>query len=331
MSEKTDPRPCSDCDNSVDRRRFLTTTAGLALAGTTTAMLVRGSMVHAAPTPKSAAETVVGELYTTLTADQKKAVALAWDDPRRTRVNANWHVVSQTIGDFFNKSQQDLIRQVVKDITSEDGYERLMKQMEDDYGGFPEYSIAIFGDPAKGPFEFELTGRHLTLRADGNSVPGAAFGGPLVYGHGEQGNLKDNLFSHLTVRANEVFKALDSDQRTQALLSDAPGETAVQLRKNVDKIPGIAGSDLSKDQQKLVKAVLKDMLSTYREEDVSEAMEILKAGGGIESTRFAFYSGEDIDNDKVWDVWRIESPTVVCHFRGAPHVHAYINIQRRSS
>lgn len=331
MPRTPDQSQCQECESSLDRRNFLTATAGLALAGTTTAMLARGSMLHAAPSPKSAAETVVGELYTTLSDDQKKAVALAWDDPRRLRVDANWHVVSETIGDFFSKSQQDLIRKVVKGITSEDGYDRLMQQMEDDYGGFPEYSIAIFGDPAKGPFEFELTGRHLTLRADGNSVPGAAFGGPLVYGHGEQGNLKGNLFSHLTVRANEVFKALDSDQRKKALLSKAPGETAVQLRKNVDAIPGIAGSDLSKDQQQLVQAVLKDMLSTYRKEDVAEAMEILKAGGGLDTTRFAFYSAEDIDNDKVWDVWRIESPTVVCHFRGAPHVHAYINIQRRSS
>ena len=40
-----------------------------------------------------------------------------------------------------------------------------------------------FATPAE--FEFALTGRHLTLRADGDSVENAAFGGPLVYGHGQ--------------------------------------------------------------------------------------------------------------------------------------------------
>jgi hypothetical protein len=28
----------------------------------------------------------------------------------------------------------------------------------------------------------------------------------------------------------------------------------------------------------------------------------------------------------MWDMWRIEGPSFVWHFRGAPHVHAYINI-----
>lgn len=32
-------------------------------------------------------------------------------------------------------------------------------------------------------FEFVLTGRHCTRRCDGDSVEGAAFGGPLFYGH----------------------------------------------------------------------------------------------------------------------------------------------------
>ena len=59
-------------------------------------------------------------------------------------------------------------------------------------------------------------------------------------------------------------------------------------------------------------------------------MEVIKAGGGMEKLQIAFYQSGDLDSDKVWDIWRLEGPTVVCHFRGAPHVHAYINISRRS-
>jgi hypothetical protein len=28
----------------------------------------------------------------------------------------------------------------------------------------------------------------------------------------------------------------------------------------------------------------------------------------------------------MWDIWRIEGPAFVCHFRGAPHVHAYLHV-----
>jgi hypothetical protein len=44
----------------------------------------------------------------------------------------------------------------------------------------------------------------------------------------------------------------------------------------------------------------------------------------------AFYQEEDLESDKVWDIWRVEGPTLVCHFRGAPHVHAYINVGVKS-
>ena len=44
-------------------------------------------------------------------------------------------------------------------------------------------SVAIFGEPGSGKFQFVLTGRHCTRRCDGDSVEGAAFGGPLFYGH----------------------------------------------------------------------------------------------------------------------------------------------------
>ena len=329
MSKNSNPRPCPDCENPLDRRQFLATTAGVAVAASASSLLVPG-MLQAAPKSSGAAEGLVGELHESLSADQKKEMVLSWDDPRRTKINANWHITKASVGKFFTKAQQDLIQQIVKGVTSEDGYDRFLKQMEYDAGGIGEYSVALFGDPAKKPFEFELTGRHLTLRADGDSTPGAAFGGPIIYGHGEEGNIKQNLFFHLTERADEVFKALDEKQRTQALLTDAPSEGAVKLRPESDRIPGIIGSELSKDQQQLVTAVFKDIISSYREEDVEEALSIYKAGGGVEKTRIAFYQAGDLGDDKVWDIWRLESPTVVCHFRGAPHVHAYINVRRRS-
>jgi hypothetical protein len=28
----------------------------------------------------------------------------------------------------------------------------------------------------------------------------------------------------------------------------------------------------------------------------------------------------------VWDVWRIEGPSFVWHYRGNPHVHVWVNV-----
>ena len=37
---------------------------------------------------------------------------------------------------------------------------------------------------------------------------------------------------------------------------------------------------------------------------------------------------DDLGNDGVWDIWRLEGPSMVWHFRGAPHVHTWVNIAK---
>jgi hypothetical protein len=324
MKQDATQHDCPDCHSTVSRRSFLGTTAGAAAVVGSLPLLAQ-----AAPSRKSAAETAVARLYKSLSSEQKKVVALPFSDSRRTKINANWHITEAKIGSFFNKEQQATITEIVKGVTSEDGFERFQQQMKEDHGGIGRYSIALFGNPADKQFEFELTGRHLTLRADGDTIEGVAFGGPIVYGHSKKGNSKQNLFSYQTKRANEVFAALNGKQRAKALVDKAPKETAVLIREDVSALPGIAGSDLSGDQKELVTAVLRDIMKPYRTEDVDEVMEIVKAGGGVDKLQIAFYKSGDLDKDEKWDVWRLEGPTLVCHFRGAPHVHAYINVAKR--
>ena len=276
--------------------------------------------------PTSTAETAVGRFYASLSAEQKKAICFPFNHKARNRISANWHVTEALIGDdFYTKDQRVIIDEIVRNITSQDGYERLQRQMDDDDGGMDSYSVAVFGEPGAGKFQWEMTGRHLTMRADGNSVDQAAFGGPIVYGHGEE-NPKDNLFYFQTKKANEVFQSLDPKQAKSALLKKAPSESAVQLQGRGGSFPGIGLDQLSDDQKELVEATLKVLLGPYRSEDVDEVMSILKNNGGFEKLNMAFYQEEDLESDKVWDIWRIEGPALVWHFRGAPHVHAYINI-----
>jgi hypothetical protein len=321
------PANCPDCD-AFDRRDFLRAVSGAALA--TAAVPLLGSAAWGAPTFKSGAETVAVELYNSLSADQKKQVCFDFDHDLRKKINANWHITKHKIDDaFYTKEQRAMAQEICRKVMSEDGYQRLLKQTEYDDGGLGAYSMAMFGTPESGKFQWTLTGRHLTLRADGDSVDKAAFGGPLVYGHGEE-DPKENLYHYQTKQTNEVFKALDAKQAKQALLTNAPGEAAVQLQGTGGKFPGISVSDLSSDQQQLVESTLKVLLAPYRSEDAEEVMSLVKADGGVGKLNMAFYQTGDLNKDSEWDIWRVEGPSFVWHFRGAPHVHAYINIAAKA-
>lgn len=319
---------CPDCQGHLNRRDFVRVLGGTAAAIGMAPLL--GHSAKAAPTPGSPAETTVKRFYDSLSESQRKTVCFPFEHKLRHTISANWHVTKPTIGDdFYSDDQRRMLDEILRGVTSEDGYERFVKQMEYDDGGMNFYSSAVFGEPGTGKFQWMLTGRHLTVRADGDSVANAAFGGPIVYGHGEE-EPTDNLFFYQTKRANEVFTALDPKQREQALVDMAPQEAAVPLQGESGSFPGIAVGELSSDQKGLVEEVVKVLLAPYREADVEESLSLLKAGGGFDRLHLAFYKQDDLKSDQMWDIWRVEGPSFVWHFRGAPHVHTYINIGQKA-
>ncbi|MEO6810689.1 MAG: DUF3500 domain-containing protein [Isosphaeraceae bacterium] len=329
------PIECPDCRDDLSRRDFVKRVGGAAVAGGLLPLI--GGKARAAdaakPSTRAVAETAVKRFYDTLKDDQRKVICFPFDDPLRTKINANWAITKPTIDDGYTKEQQELIDQIVRGVTSPDGYDRMMKQMDDDSGGLGQYHVAVFGEPGSGKFAWELTGRHVTLRADGDSAEGYAFGGPIVYGHGagdSEKGLPGNVFYYQTKKANEVFQALDGKQRDLALVPKAPKETAVQIQDGSGKFAGIDVGDLSSDQKDLVESVIKIVLAPYRETDIQEALNILKDGGGLDALHMAFYQSDDIGGDHEWDIWRLEGPNFVWHFRGAPHVHTYINIGKKA-
>ena len=340
---------CADCD-SVSRRRFLKTTVGSAAAIAAAsagvlgvAGLSTGSLAAEAASPnKSSAETLVAQLYKSLKAEQKKAICFPFDHPLRSDVDNNWFIIKdKRVKDSYDKDQQALIRDIFMSMHSEEYAPRVMEQVEHDnkdIGGFGACSFAMFGVPGavgESKFEFVLTGRHTTRRCDGNSVEGAAFGGPIFYGHAaesfnEKPDHKGNVYWYQGLRANEVYKALDGKQRKLALLDiNPPGEHAketVELPiKNAD-LEGIPMSELAKDQKDLVRKVLADLLAPFRKADADEALKLIEAGG-FDKLHMAFFSAMDIGKDGVWDVWKLESPNMVWYFRGSPHVHTWVHVR----
>ena len=326
---------CPECEREVadvSRRDFLKGVSAATVAGSVWPVLARPLLASA--TFKGTPETAVKRLYDTLTAEQKQTICFPWDHELRQKYGANWAITKPTLKELLSTEQQEIVKEIFRGVTSEEGYERFQKQMSEDYGGFDRYHVAIFGEPGTGKFEWVMTGRHLTIRCDGNFQDGTAFGGPIVYGHGTGDStpgLPGNVFYYQTLKANEVFKMLDGRQRDKALLDRAPAEDAVAIRGPEGKFPGIAISELSSDQKELVTKVMKQLLAPYRAEDVKEAMSCLTAGGGIDKVHMAFYQQGDIGSDEIWDIWRLEGPSFVWHFRGSPHVHAYINIGQKPS
>jgi len=304
------------------------------------AAAIRSPLVSAADVAAAdSAETLAGRLHASLSPDQRSKVCVPWDyvHPKfgllRTRVGNNWNATAPAVkGDFFSKDQQQLVREIFERLIDPDWHARFDKQLEDDTGGFGhDQSVALIGEPGSGKFQFLLTGRHMTLRCDGDSAEHVAFGGPIFYGHDTGGGTEDkdhtgNVFWPQAVAANGVYSMLDGRQRKLAMVAKTPPENAIAFRGDGHSPSGIPVSELSADQRAELERVLGVLLEPYRTVDRDEVRGCLTAQGGLDRCRLAFYQDDDLGHDGVWDNWRLEGPAFVWHFRGSPHVHVWVNI-----
>ena len=312
----------------LNRRSFLASTAAaipLGLLG---------------QSPSSAtSETLASQLHGSLDETQRRLVCREFNDPLRQKVDNNWMITGRSIQDVLRPDQQDLVRQIFRKLHHPDHAEAMMRQMvEDSEGkGFERgTSVALFGRPGSGAFELVLTGRHCTRRCDGDSVAGTAFGGPIFYGHQSGPNDEEaadhpgNVFWYQAKRANELFQALDGRQRTGALVEgrsrpERATET-VRLSGRREGIIGLPGSELSPDQRGLMRKVLRDLLAPFRRVDADESLRLVDSQG-LENLHLAYFKGQDLGKDGVWDVWQIEGPNMLWYFRGDPHVHCWVHIR----
>ncbi len=313
-----------DSSNALNRRNFL------GIAGLAGAAAVTGAPVAGPPAPP---ETLVAQFYRSLSAEQRETVVLPFESPLRSRVENNWHITDARVGRFFTPDQQAMIEQIFMDLHAPEFRESLRQHVKDDFGSVRNLSVALFGEPGGGKFEFVITGRHCTARCDGDSVDGAAFGGPIFYGHQgerfyESPTHPNNVYWFQAKRANAVFEALDGKQREIALRPRAPRERSVHTVEPSPQPDGLPVSEMSPDQRELVAATVGDLLSPFRKADRDEVRELIDANGGVERLSMAFYRNQDLGDDGVWDVWKLESPAMVWYFRGSPHVHVWVNVQR---
>jgi hypothetical protein len=325
-------KPCSCCEG-VSRRTFLKSTAAA------TALLPFGSVVEAADHKAKSAkpsETLVAEFYKSLSEQQRQGVCFPFGHELQTKINNAWFITDKKINGF-KKDQQQLLRDIFNGLHSEEYAKRVLEAVEHDNGpeGFGKCAIALFGQPGSRKFEFVLTGRHVTRRCDGDSVAGAAFGGPIFYGHqagdddAEKPDHPGNAYWYQAKRANELFQALDGKQRKLALLNHGRPERkedTVKLTGKTSGLDGIPVAELARDQKDLVRKVMMDVLAPFRKQDAEESMKMIEKNG-FDHLHMAFYKDQDVGGDGVWDVWQIEGPTMIWYFRGDPHVHTWVHVR----
>jgi len=338
MSKRNQSCPVCDGDSfELDRRHFMK------VAGATAAAAALPTGIRAADADKGSPETLVKKLYDSLTEQQRKEVAFAWDhqDDKlgllRTRVSNNWQITKPEIrSDYYTKDQQEICRAIYEGLFQPEWVKQIDKQLQDDTNNRPwgsAQSIALFGKPGK-KFELVMTGRHLTVRVDGNSIDSMAFGGPVFHGHqasqtsglNEKIGHPGNIWWPQALEANKVFEMLDGKQREKALVAQLPAEQSVGFRGKDGKFAGIAVSELSADQKAQLQKAVKLVFEPYRKSDQDEVKQCLGKQGGLDACSLAFYAQGDIGDDGVWDNWRLEGPAFVFYFRGSPHVHMWVNI-----
>lgn len=326
-------------------RRHVLKAGCAALAGAATGALSPLTPgVRSAPSPASAAETAVQELYHTLSDLQKKEICFDWNyrDPKRgllrTFVANHWQITRPVVrSPFFSKKQQLLIHDIFTDILSPEWYPRFLQQLRDDTYGHEwgaDQSIGIFGVPGERRFEFVFTGRHVTLRADGNTDGRVAFGGPIFYGHApggftETAHHPGNVFWPQAQAANQVYAMLDGVQRRKALVAHRPDEAAVGFYGPRAQLPGVPVAELDAGQKQALRKTLSVLVEPFRKEDQDAALACLDRQGGLDACSLAYYEEGSLAAGE-WDNWRLEGPSFVWYFRGTPHVHVWVNVANRA-
>jgi hypothetical protein len=344
-----DPKQfCPECESTdaLDRRSFFRqvgkhTAAAVALgsvAGSLPRLRADEKPAKTEEKPAKPAEDWIRELVGSLSDEQKKTVILPWDHgadkgklATRLALDPNSALLGKKIGANYTKPQQEIIERIVKAISAgEEGYTKISRNGTwDGSGSLQNCGALMFGELAKDKrFAFVYTGHHLTVRCPGTSEEGAAFGGPMYYGHSPGGYSEKNVFNYQTKSVMSLFEALTEGQRKVAVAPGNPGEhmPSVRFRAKDQPKPGISHGELNKDQQKLVETVMRDLLSPFRKEDGDEVMKILKTNGGLEKIHLAFYKDAGGNEKQPWSFWRLEGPGFVWNYRVLPHVHTFVHI-----
>jgi hypothetical protein len=274
------------------------------------------------------------QIFAALSPDARAAACMAYDHPLRQCHNRGLWIGGLTVSAAsLDWDTRRLLTDLLYAGLSELGRSRVPLQDSTHWMGVNMMQLLICGDPRMGPYQFILSGVHLNLRVGGADPQGAAFGGPQVYGD-QHGNgrvgLPNNVYRYQLEGAHRLVAALTPAERGRARVARAPAQVNIGVQGRGGRFDGLPIADLALDKRKLARELVGGILDTYADHDAAYAWECLERNGGIDALHFADYD-EDFDGgrragDAPSQVFRVEGPAAVFHFRGEPHVHAFVNV-----
>lgn len=268
-------------------------------------------------------------LYTSLTPDQHAETVAPYDHPLRQYHNRGVLGGGRQVMFGFSRNQRQTLTDLLYSGLSEEGRQRIPDEFFTQWTGVQSMQVLICGDPTVPPYQVILTGAHLNLRLGGKSREGAAFGGPQVYGDqrgNEQVGLPGNLYRDQFLMGQRLLQSLDPGRRKLAVIEEAPVQTSIELQGPGGTFPGIPVSELTADGKELVRQTVERICATYHPDDSAYARECLNANGGLNGLFLSYYEHGEDGRIPEAQVFRLEGPAAVFHFRGHPHVHAFINV-----
>ena len=290
-----------------------------------------------APTPRAAAETAVKGLLRIADRRATKTVCFAWDYIEEQRTAACCARTSPTTGTSPSRTSAATSlhdeaagdhHDIFKGIINPEWHSEVPQAAQGRHrrqAGAHEQSIAIFGKPGSGKFEFVMTGRHMTIRCDGNSDRARRLRrADLLRPRRPAASTKSPTIP-ATSSGTRPWRPTRSTRCSTASSGSRPWsascrtESSVGFRGTDGKFPGIPVTELSGDQKEQLQKVLTKLLEPYpHRATATKRCSACKTQGGLDTCRLAFYKDSDIGNDGVWDNWRLEGPSFVWYFRGTP-------------
>lgn len=291
-----------------------------------------------------------------LSEQQRLYTVLPWHHPTRQITNTVAIHNSPHIGTLFNANQMALIRHLYTLNLSNQGLDWLHYTTAFE-GKFDGSVFKIFTDANAGSLanasslQTMLNGGHYMLRDQQSADEAYAFGGPIAYGQqlgNRQYKVQGNAFKAHGDAVHDFHRSLSDAERQQAYQLSPPVELITQIQGPNGQFSGVKIGDTSLDSQALAKEMLNTIFAAYRQHQRQDALSAIEQNGGMESLYLSLYSDFSFyaDGKKFSDlsanekrqagvpyaqVWRIEGPTSVIHFKGYPHVHGYINIVKDPS
>jgi uncharacterized protein DUF3500 len=333
-----------DFGNAPDlgRRRLIvgaSAAAGLAV--------VRGLGVRGLATAPVSYEQTLRELAASFTPGQRARIVLPADDPSRQVSNTIAILERPHLGTLLSPSQRALVERLSRAMLSERGQEAFAGTFAVE-GRLDGCVFLIYGEPETGRAQAVISGGHILLRGGGESPEGNAFGGGVAYGH-QVGNgrwkIPGNAFAYHGDAANRLYARLSAAERAQAIVPAPPHELVLQPQPHGAAFRGVRVGALGEAAREEAGRLLETVFSAYPDADRARVFSYIEGNGGPGALHVAYYAShgfyEDMTayasldeadrarrGDPYWQVWRIEGPGTIVHFKGHPHVHAYIQVVR---